>query len=683
MANALGKPVQVHQALHGYADGHRMLAGSMQLKSHDQKTMLIMSDVSGAGASLETQGYLTGYPLQDSGVYALARTWAATEMARPGCVWTHTLLVDFTDLAVLPSMSFLDVVFQRPTQGLHQQNYGSPVTIEDPWIEDSANAIDLDLLKRVLAGLYGYPKEKVLSNTAKDPSQIVFAVWAQQWPRLRRGFRFCTSSFSDRSTDGTPFDLQFTPIQDRSVRLRFADVLEVNRISLPPFIWLEDAVDDILSGNGELRRFLRDVGGDVDGGREMFVPLSSLHTMIPYFAGDSESVDKALSLIDTAFETTSATSLRTLLVSAIARHPENINDRSAEFLVKHFDLLARPDLLDKAYDLGKVLWTFKPERLLNSTPAEGSFSGFARSTIKNLDAPMLVKAANKNHSLLPLLLAKRPDLLEEPEVWSVRGEWTHDVLRNSTENAGTVLRNILLAGRSDLAQEVVDSFGASRVLRSLSDLFQAENREAVQSNLTTWFDVLVRNSVAVADFLNCQSPVKASVLLLIATRSHPDSIPNEVGADPWVTAISNISGQLENAQRLYLASYLLARALGYESHSQADLIEFSFDDVYFGALNQRLAEDAWKLVDKSLPRSWWPDWDRCRRMRDTVVDVFINRDLPAAGFTRITQDNPLFIELSRLAASNSRGRKYLKTVLHFLRDSGGPDARIRIIEEAI
>ena len=93
------KRPRLQQALHGYSDGHRQLALSTTLKLNDQKRLLALSDISGPGADLSPEGYLTGYPLTESGLFALGRTWPAPEMSRPGCVWTHTLLIDFSDLA--------------------------------------------------------------------------------------------------------------------------------------------------------------------------------------------------------------------------------------------------------------------------------------------------------------------------------------------------------------------------------------------------------------------------------------------------------------------------------------------------------------------------------------------------------------------------------------------------------
>lgn len=90
-----GRRIEVNQAVHGYQEGHRLLCSSTLVDQKDSKTMVIMSDASGPGSTIPDSGYITGYPLANSGIYAFARTWAATEKNRPGCVWTHTLLIDF------------------------------------------------------------------------------------------------------------------------------------------------------------------------------------------------------------------------------------------------------------------------------------------------------------------------------------------------------------------------------------------------------------------------------------------------------------------------------------------------------------------------------------------------------------------------------------------------------------
>src|SRR4051812_48033964 len=114
---AVRTPIEIHQTLHGYRDGHELLAASLPLTGPSRRTMLALSDLSGDGSPRGFGEYLTGYPLEDAGLYALARTWYAPEMSRPGCVWTHTVLVGLRDLGTLTELGALRAHFRRPERG--------------------------------------------------------------------------------------------------------------------------------------------------------------------------------------------------------------------------------------------------------------------------------------------------------------------------------------------------------------------------------------------------------------------------------------------------------------------------------------------------------------------------------------------------------------------------------------
>jgi GTPase-associated protein 1, N-terminal domain type 1 len=164
MAHAVGRAstVKLQQALHGYADGHRQLALSTQLKPRDLKTMLVLSDLSGPSAAIEPAGYLTGYPLGDSKMYAIARTWPAPEMSRPGCVWTHTILINFADIATLNDASTLLPLFRRPT-GESMAAYGE--SVETP-LDSSTAALPAEAepyARALLASLYGKPRKRIVA----------------------------------------------------------------------------------------------------------------------------------------------------------------------------------------------------------------------------------------------------------------------------------------------------------------------------------------------------------------------------------------------------------------------------------------------------------------------------------------------------------------------------------------
>src|SRR5215213_2341851 len=104
---------RLDQALHGYENGHRLLAASAELVSADRRVLARQTDSPDAGRVAGWDALLTGHPLP-SGAFALSMTWPAPEMPRPGCVWTHTLLIDFADIAVIASLSDLDNLFRGP-----------------------------------------------------------------------------------------------------------------------------------------------------------------------------------------------------------------------------------------------------------------------------------------------------------------------------------------------------------------------------------------------------------------------------------------------------------------------------------------------------------------------------------------------------------------------------------------
>src|SRR3569832_531741 len=198
MRNGLSSSIAVEQVLHGYSDGHQQLAASVDLPRHVRTEMLMMSDLSGPGARDGFETYLTGYPLPEAGMYAFARTWYAAEMPRPGCVWTHTLLLREETLHALKRPSDLLPHFKRPTSGQSFDGYNESLLIscEFPRVENSG----AETASALLEALYGCPGQTVAAGASNSSEWewSVLAVWNQQWPELRRSFRFCTGCLAPR-----------------------------------------------------------------------------------------------------------------------------------------------------------------------------------------------------------------------------------------------------------------------------------------------------------------------------------------------------------------------------------------------------------------------------------------------------------------------------------------------------
>lgn len=658
------RAMRLHQTLHGYVDGHRLLSHSTLPKPRDLKTMLIMSDASGPGATIPNDGYLTGYPLAQSGFYALAKTWAATEVSRPGCVWTHTLLLRFEDLALLPEMSSLNRYFRRPPAETPSANgYGQPINAQFEAKGSIDSLVDHKFIRRIVGGLYGHPKDKIIATGNDYAVEAVMLVWAQQWPRLRRSFRFCTLSYGDRSSKQASFDLQLLPVDQPSVRSRFTDVVNADRLVLPEETWLETALHDLFDRtDSSLRLFMRQIGAELENGREAFAPLCRLQVSIVGLNDSERAMIEMLELLRTEFQKTSAPPVRKVVVASLLSMP-TISENATVSLLQNLELFDDDELRQLSPRIGQTLWVRKPELLLSLLEEQSSKAIIAKETIKHLSTGELLGGLHQFPVVIPRVLELRQGLLTEPELWKITDSWERQALLLAATNSEIVtgtIEAIIRAGRSDLATQVVEIFGSGPVFNVLANVSANVGFE----ELRTWLLASISDHTKIAEKLSAGIVRDARVLSIISRHTNPESIPNEFGADPWSTAIESMTVNLPEKEKEYLAAYLMARALGYASRSPAQLIRFSFDEVYLAAEKHRLALDARRLVERCLSTSWvfWLDWDFCYRLVEAVVKLFVYKELSSALFLELTKEDRIFHRLADTAATTDRGLSFLRSV---------------------
>jgi hypothetical protein len=671
--------VPLQQTLHGYSEGHRLLSSSIDLPSRDAKTLLMMSDASGPAATIGAEGYLTGYPLPESGHYALARTWPAPELPRPGCVWTHTILIDFSDIPSLHGAGGILKLFRRPQDD--ERSYGTAIEHVST-MDDDRPGISDDFARRILSAVYGDPATPIVSAAADVPTRdaLVLAIWNQQWPRLRRAFRFCTLSFADRSSANATFDLQFLPSAGRVRPTQFKSALDADRRDFVATEWLEDAVADLKEGpDGSLRRFLRAAGSDV-GGRESFEPLAALHALSLHFDSDPTAVERAISLLERTISTDQGHAARSSIVQAAAAAADRLGPEGLQFVVRNFGLIDSAESDAVAERVGRALWRTEPKVVfdIRSDPARNAI---AERAIASMPPASLLEGITSTPIHLFELLGSRPDLATEPAFWSLEGASRPDVLQlvgNSPDLADGAIDAMIRSGRP-LAREARSAFGSDRVLRRL--LARSGGPTMDDRIRSAWLSAAASDADAVARVLVEDWIDDVETLEAIARVVAPDAVPNAYGDDPWLTAIRRLSIPTMGA---YLASFLLVRALGRRTTNSVDLVQATFDVVYDAAEKRTLPEDAWKILDRRLDRSyWWHDWDKCVRIRHTVVSMYLDRGIDALAFARITGRDDVFAELIGALSEKFGSQRYLKAIRNRMGDAAIGGERLRIVKNAI
>jgi hypothetical protein len=652
MANTVNSSdIWVDQMLHGYAGGHRLLSGSVKLHDSDARSMLVYSDASTTQLSDPDHGYITGYPLAEGAKYVVARTWPAPEMSRPGCVWTHSILIAFADLATLTSARSLLTLFRRPDSVIGGYDQKILLSNNDSILASSYHPRAAALLD----ALYLEPTRKVemLANDPFEDEELILAIWLQQWPRLRRSFRFCSTTGADRSTPNEPFDLQVVTNSSPAKRS-----LTINSITVGDGV--EDSrLSSVLADlrcPSNLRLFLRRFGGDVPNGRAAMLALCQLHDALERADQGEISFDAALDALE-SLGAKQARAARTMVLEYALSHVESVNKRTFHFIC---DYIAHNQIsVDSSTStrLGAAIWHRSPTAFTDALADDGNLGIIALFALSSLDSQDLADGVVKYPEIAATIARARKDVLSLPRFWIASIDVGMLLNTIEGEQSNSVLCAIISAGRTDAATEVIQKFGAARTLEAIG----APKGSSSNSDHSLWLDWIARDPISLGAPLS-SGQLTRDVVINLAERLNPNDVPNDHGDDPWAIG-AQASGSLTSYEENRFAAFLMVRALGHRSRSCAELLQISFDRVHNSLKDGSMPRDGWLMIENMLPwPMFWGEWDKCQRVCEAVTAKFVDLKLNPVLFVRMSESDNIFRCLAGIAAKTRSGRYYLKQV---------------------
>lgn len=258
----------IHQTLHGYRNGHNMLSSSIHLSAKDDDLMKVLSDWSEySGGTDGNSSYITAYPLPESGLYAVGKTWYASEKERPGCVWTHTLLLDVAHLDASFDFRCLMSLFRKPSDDDYE-SYSEQIQLSGNESDYKSLTVDASELVRLMF-LYVHllqPSDDVFFvERQSEYYQMLCLTFMQHLPvSILKERSFSSGSDAGRMLYGRPFSLQFTS----GLGMCLSNAQEVNNLNLSNF---DDGIVAICTaladGKQDISQFIRlfedDINGDV------------------------------------------------------------------------------------------------------------------------------------------------------------------------------------------------------------------------------------------------------------------------------------------------------------------------------------------------------------------------------------------------------------------------------------
>jgi len=656
----------IHQAVHGYRDGHRLLSSSTPLGSDAARVMLVLSDMSGPSMQPGFDEYVTGYPLAGTDYFVFAKTWYAPEMQRPACVWTHSLLVP---RAQVPRMSAARLMgsFRRPqADGVDVAATAPLIVKEDTPVGDTGDGFsDKGLAATMIGAVLGQPRPViVVADTAAQFESVFLRLWEELWPAERTRFSFCTGALMPRANAGALLDLQAVPraIPPSQFRKSASAALVLDlRTPATPEGWVDLVLDGAVRGNATFRSWLEAAAGP-DAGRSV---VPSLAPIFGDWHAPNASARSAL---------TNVMDAKDLDPGARSRLLGMVFDRAntESGAVGRRELLAE-SCGHRSNDLAPIttMLEHQTRRLFEDSRAEGvalvlSLLGseltvvgerVLRAAVILLEPSDLETFGDAQAPFLPTIIGAKPPLASSPVVWKRVGFRSGEVLTqlgssDLIDEEREAVVDALLASGCDVSVDALSRFGGkAAIFRGLGALTAEQIQTSWQwrsalsaqpDTVLEWIESLPNPSLRDLELgSRFLSPKATQTRLLKVWKA------GTAGPDPLVPRV---------------AAFGLTLAF-WEGAARSPLLAACFQPTYDAAGNSRLEYEEWDWLREHAPAvSWYRDWDRCERLAVAVARLFEKQGASLDAVFAVVHSRVSIRKIADILDDDRHSRAYLKSL---------------------
>lgn len=679
--------LKVDQTLHGYSEGHRLLAASRRLSGESQRAMRTLSDLSGTRLVPGFADYVTGYTLFEEKLFCLARTWYAEECDRPGCVWTHSLLLPSRDLHGLDSVERLLPLFRRPSPveegNANPEPYSQSllVTVSPPAPSRYAPPSIANML---IECIYGTKAPIVIPDGDSEELQSLhFALWQQAQRLAGITLQFCTGAIQPRIAAYGQFDMQTVPRDSIREIVRTHKSVKVCEQAQPRSQprWVELLVEDLKGAETPFRAFLHKYGDAHE--RATVGAYARVYTVL---SSDAEAYNAVLEAIAIEFPKNFEAKLLKTSVAG-APHDRDLTPGVPEELVLAA-LLAEPLL---AFDSNAMqvrsrfsdLWHHN--ELAARQVAKQALSQrtqIADEICEELYVLLTAKTMGNFIAHEPdtalALISRKPELAIHRDVWCASPQFVAEVMQivaasNSLGETAIyqIVTNQLRSRTGNVASTMVSGFPNIAGEALLGWLREDADRTAPHD-----WKASIENAIGLADWLKNSLKDCDNAACIIRLVSPASRLVRAITPEHWIACAAHCSRSTDPGMHALLCCLGLDRTdtLGQE------LLSMSFPTLYTMAEMGAVREVVWQPVAERLPASgWW--WDKCRRMRVGLVKKFAYAKWSPAAFVDCLASSGVLSDMVQMWGWEQNERDFLGSVLRQIL-SGTIDASGDLIDIA-
>lgn len=654
----------IEQTLYGYNKGHGLLASSFPVRpNNDSSLMSVLSDWTGFRNELGEDSYMTFYPLSNGEKYAFAKTWYADEMERPGCVWTHTLIVDLKDMDRNFDFRVLNDYFRRPQKDEYDF-YQHKIEI-DNFETRYSNVVfsmfdDTSLLVLYLL-LLGNNKNLFIYMDKDQSAYVALCFYLLQYLPLDilKWVSMSTGSISRRKLGSEDFSIQFTdnitnislsnaPWNGKIAKENFTNGLlyifeqsKKENDTFPSLIRLfrEDIKDEKekLFAFAMLMKELDTALNEKVGGKEYANVLSLLEE---YFPKQNEGIRLKSNFLSEKISSLYGTEEDYLFQIASLKNDSFLYPEETQFesrlmeldkddhasyinLITKIAALAHPnDTACKA--LLYAINNMEEQELLNLIDKEWEkLLPFLSSNDRFFESGMWLKFSNDKFNTIFLLFSQK--LFDKFIYW--------DGLLNKAIDAETLVSE-------DVSKKIIE-----KAKDAVSIIFEAANSGSHHFVSPSLLQACLLKKQDIFIWMNSQETINERVERFLLYKIEPNDYDLKSNSSSVWKAFLNQDNENKNID-FYIYLYILAH--NWHDVIAIEMLKHSFYHIYIALSKNQLDEKYWNRISCFTSISYFIDkWDKCKILSRGLVDYLKNASVDIRVLKEFTPNKKINERLVR------------------------------------
>lgn len=654
----------IEQTLYGYNKGHGLLASSFPVRpNNDSSLMSVLSDWTGFRNELGEDSYMTFYPLSNGEKYAFAKTWYADEMERPGCVWTHTLIVDLKDMDRNFDFRVLNDYFRRPQKDEYDF-YQHKIEI-DNFETRYSNVVfsmfdDTSLLVLYLL-LLGNNKNLFIYMDKDQRAYVALCFYLLQYLPLDilKWVSMSTGSISRRKLGSEDFSIQFTdnitnislsnaPWKGKIAKENFTNGLlyifeqsKKENDTFPSLIRLfrEDIKDEKekLFAFAMLMKELDTALNEKVGGKEYANVLSLLEE---YFPKQNEGIRLKSNFLSEKISSLYGTEEDYLFQIASLKndsflYPEETQFESRLMELDKDDHASYIDLITKIAALAHpndtackallyAINNMEEQELLNLIDKEWEkLLPFLSSNDRFFESGMWLKFSNDKFNTIFLLFSQK--LFDKFIYW--------DGLLNKAIDAETLVSE-------DVSKKIIE-----KAKDAVSIIFEAANSGSHHFVSPSLLQACLLKKQDIFIWMNSQETINERVERFLLYKIEPNDYDLKSNSSSVWKAFLNQDNENKNID-FYIYLYILAH--NWHDVIAIEMLKHSFYHIYIALSKNQLDEKYWNRISCFTSISYFIDkWDKCKILSRGLVDYLKNASVDIRVLKEFTPNKKINERLVR------------------------------------